>query len=77
MFGCTVDLSNFFLNELVSLLADGDDLLAGNAELRNGSKNLLGDRSGGFPFCKVVWVRQGVIYIFSKSAQLSILAVRP
>lgn len=60
--GSAVDLGYLLLNEFVSLLADGDDLLAGNAKLRHGGKDLLGDGSSRLPFGKVIWVGQGVIY---------------
>ena len=63
MLSRAIDLSDLFFDDLVSLLADGDDLLAGDAELRDGGKNLLRDGGCSLPFCEVVWVRQSVVYI--------------
>ena len=57
-----VDLGNLFLDELVALLADGDDLLAGNAELGNLGEDLLGDLGGGLVLGEGVGVVEGVIY---------------
>lgn len=42
----TEDLGNFLLNELVALLADLDNLGAGNAELGYIGKDLLGNLGG-------------------------------
>jgi hypothetical protein len=57
----SVDLGNLFLDELVSLLADIDNLGARNNELGNLSKNLLRDLSSGLVLCEGIWVSQSVI----------------
>ena len=57
-----VDLGNLFLNEFVALLADGDDLLAGDTELGNLGEDLLGDLGGGLVLGEGVRVVEGVIY---------------
>ena len=66
-----IHLAHLFLDNLVTLLADGNDLLAGHTELRDGRENLLGDGSCRLPFCKVVRVTQGIVYARRKSVQLS------
>ena len=57
-----VDLGNLFLNELVALLADGDNLLAGDTELGNLGEDLLGDLGGGLVLGEGVGVVERVIY---------------
>jgi hypothetical protein len=57
----SVDLGDLFLDELVSLLADIDNLGSRNDELGNLSKNLLRDLSGGLVFGEGIWVGQRVI----------------
>lgn len=44
--GLAVDLGDLLLQELVALLADGDNLLAGDAELGYLGQDLLGDGAG-------------------------------
>jgi len=57
----TVDLGKLLLDELVALLADGDDLLASNAELGDLSKDLLGDLSSSLVLGESIGVVEGVI----------------
>ncbi len=42
-----VNLGDLLLNQLVTLLADGYNLLASNAQLRHSSKDLLADSRCG------------------------------
>jgi hypothetical protein len=57
----SVDLGDLLVQELVTLLADGHDLLASNAELGDLIQNLLGDLGGTLVLCEGVGVVQGVI----------------
>lgn len=56
-----VDLGELILNKLVSLLADGDDLLARDTELGYGGKDLLGNTRSHSVLGESVWVRQRVV----------------
>ena len=58
----TVHLINLLLQNLVSLLTDGDDLLASNTQLGHSFQNLLGDGGGILVLCKGVWVVESIIY---------------
>lgn len=57
----SVHLGNLFLDELVSLLADIDNLGARNDELGYLSKNLLRDLSSGLVLCEGIGVGESVI----------------
>lgn len=59
----SVNLSNLFFDQLVTLLADVDDLGARDDELGDLSKNLLGDLSGGLVLGKGIWVSQRVVCV--------------
>lgn len=56
-----VDLGHFLLNELVALLADLDDLLAGYAEVLDSSQNPLRDFGSGLVLGQGVGVVKGVV----------------
>jgi hypothetical protein len=56
-----VDLGKLLLDELVTLLADGDNLLAGGNELGDLSKDLLRDLSSGLVLGEGVGVVEGVV----------------
>lgn len=56
-----VDLGKLLLDELVALLADVDDLLAGGNELGDLSKDLLRDLSGGLVLGEGIGVVEGVV----------------
>lgn len=56
-----VDLGNLLLEELVTLLADLDDLGAGDAKLRDLSEDLLGDLASGLVLGQSIRVVEGVI----------------
>jgi hypothetical protein len=58
-----VDLGNLLLEKLVALLADGDDLLARNAELGDFGEDLLRDLSRGLVLRESIRVVEGVVYI--------------
>lgn len=60
----TPDLGNLFLEKLVTLLANVNDLLAGNAEVLDSSQNLLGDLGSSLVLGKGVGVVEGVICWF-------------
>ena len=70
MLSRAINLSDLLFDDLVSLLADGDDLLASYAELGDGGKNLLRDGSRSLPFCEVVWVPQGIVYTLNSVSSL-------
>lgn len=57
----TVDLGELLLDELVTLRADVDNLLAGNDELGDLSKDLLRDLSGGLVLGEGIGVVEGVV----------------
>lgn len=57
----TVDLGELLLDELVTLLADGDNLLARLDELGNRSQDLLRDLSGGLVLGESIGVVEGVV----------------
>ncbi len=58
----TIDLGDFLVQKLVTLLADVYDLLASNTEGSNGLENLLGDLSGALVLGKGIWVGKSVVY---------------
>lgn len=58
----TPNLANLLLEELVALLANVDNLLAGNAEILDSSENLLRDLSRSLVLRQGVGVVQGVIW---------------
>lgn len=55
------NLVGLLSEELVALLANLDDLLAGNAEVLDGGENLLGDLGGGLVLGEGVRVVEGII----------------
>lgn len=57
-----VDLGNLLLEDLVTLLADLDDLGAGDAKLRDLSEDLLGDLTSSLVLGQSIRVVEGVIY---------------
>lgn len=57
-----VDLGHFLLDELVALLANLDDLLAGDAEVLDSSQNPLRDLSSGLVLGQGVGVVEGVVW---------------
>lgn len=57
----SVDLGDLFLNELVTLLADLDNLGAGDDELGDLGQDLLGNLSGGLVLGQGIGVTQSVI----------------
>jgi hypothetical protein len=59
----SVNLGNLFFDQLVTLLADVDDLGARDDELGHLSKNLLGDLSGGLVLGEGIWVSQRVVCV--------------
>lgn len=61
----TVDLGKLLLEQLVTLLADIDNLCAGHAELRHGSQNLFGDLGSGLVLGESIRVVEGVVYAIS------------
>lgn len=56
-----VDLGNLLLEELVTLLANLDDLSAGDAKLRDLSEDLLGDLASSLVLGQSIRVVEGVI----------------
>ena len=56
-----VDLCDLLLEELVTLLTDLYDLLASNAELGDGLKDLVGDNTSILVLGQGVWVVEGII----------------
>ena len=64
----TVYLINLFLQDLVTLLTDSDDLFTSNTQLGYGFQDLLGDSGGILVLCKGVWVVESVIYSWRVSA---------
>lgn len=58
----TVDLGKLLFKQLVTLLADIDNLCARHAELRHSSQNLLGDLGRGLILGESIRVVEGVIY---------------
>lgn len=58
-----VDLSNLLLNQLVTLLADIDDLCTRHAELRHGSQNLFRDLGSSLVLGESIGVVESVIYL--------------
>ena len=57
----TVDFCDLFLQEFVTSLADGDDLLPSSAKCSDGLQNLLGDLSSALVLCEGVRVTEGVV----------------
>lgn len=58
----TVDLGDFLLEDLVTLLADFDNLGAGNAKLGDLSEDLFGDLASVLVLGQGVRVLEGVIW---------------
>ncbi len=61
----TPDLGDLFLDELVALVADGNDLLASYAELGDFSQNLLRDLGRRFVFGERIRIVQSVVCCWS------------
>lgn len=59
----SVDLGNLFIQKLVTLLADGDDLLSSNTKCRNSLQTLLGDNGSALVLGKSIGIAQGVVYL--------------
>lgn len=57
----SIHLSNLFLQQLVSFLADSDDLLPSDTHSGNLLEDLLGDDGGTLVFCEGIRVVQGVV----------------
>lgn len=57
----TPDLGNLLLEELVTLLADVNNLLASDAKVLDSSQDLLGDLGSGLVLGQGVRVVEGVI----------------
>lgn len=57
----TPDLANLLLKKLVALLANVDNLLAGNAEILDGSKNFFRDLGRRLVLSQGVGVVEGVV----------------
>lgn len=55
------DLGNLLLKQLVTLLTNGDNLLASNTELGNLGKDLLRDLGGSLVLGESVGVVEGVV----------------
>lgn len=60
-FLATVDLGHLLFEEFVSLLADVDDLLSGEAEVFDSSQNLLRDLGSSLVFGQGIGVVKGVV----------------
>ena len=58
-----VDLGDLLLEDLVTLLADFDDLRTGDAELGDLGEHLLGDLRSGLVLGESVRVVEGVVYL--------------
>ncbi|KAL7923847.1 hypothetical protein ACQKWADRAFT_288019 [Trichoderma austrokoningii] len=58
----TVNLGKLFLEQLVTLLADIDNLCAGHAEFRHSGQNLFGDLGSGLVLGESIRVVEGVVY---------------
>lgn len=57
----TVDLCDLLLQELVTSLADCDDLLSGSAKSSNGLQDLLGDLSSALVLGEGIRVIESVV----------------
>lgn len=57
----TIDLCDLFLQEFVTFLADGDDLLPRSAKCSDGLQNLLGDLGSALVLCEGVGVTESVV----------------
>lgn len=55
-FLAAVDLGDLLFHQLVTLLADIDDLGTGDAKLGDGGKNLLGDLTSGLVLSQSIGV---------------------
>lgn len=58
-----VDLGNLLLKQLITLLADIDNLCTRHAELRHGSQNLFRDLGSSLILGESIGVVEGVIYL--------------
>jgi hypothetical protein len=58
----TVDLGKLLFKQLVTLLADIDNLCAGHAELRHSGQDLFGDLGRGLVLGESIRVVEGVVY---------------
>lgn len=65
----TPDLGDLLLEELVTLLADVDNLLAGNAEVLDSSQYLLGDLGSSLVLGQSIRVIEGVICQFGSALE--------
>lgn len=58
----SIDLRNLLVQQLVTLLADGNNLLASYTQRGDGLEHLLGDLSSALVFGKGIGVGKSVVY---------------